>query len=217
MKKRNRIAERLASVYMTVKFSVIEAGYDSEIDWQENASFESITESYFLKEAAWVILSSGMREIVIRQKFPKISTAFFEWESAKRIVYNREKCYKKAILHFGHSKKIDAIIQVAKHVFENGFNNVCEEILKDGIQYIVKFPYMGPATSYHFAKNIGISVSKPDRHLKRIAKTVGYSCPKLMCEDIAQITGEKISVVDLILWRFATLNKNYLTYFCNSF
>jgi len=209
-------AEKLASVYMTVKFSVIEAGYDSEVDWQENTKFENITESYFIKEGAWVILSSGMREIIIRQKFPGISAAFFGWESAEKIVRNKEKCFEEAIQHFGHRKKINAIIQVAKHVLENGFNNVCEAILNESIQYIIKLPYMGPATSYHFAKNIGLPVSKPDRHLRRIAKTIGYSSPQLMCEDIAEVTGEKVSVIDLILWRFATLNRNYLTYFCNS-
>ena len=196
--------EKLASVYLTAKFSVIEAGYDSEIDWQENTHFENITESNFLKEGAWVILSCGMRETVIRQKFPKISTAFLEWESAEKIVERKEKCFEDAIQHFGHRKKIHAIIQVAKHVFKNGFNNVCKSISEEGIQYIMKLPYMGPATSYHFAKNIGFSLSKPDRHLRRIAKTAGYDSTELLCEDIASVTGEKVSVIDLILWRFAS-------------
>jgi hypothetical protein len=31
-----------------------------------------------------------------------------------------------------------------------------------------------------------------------------------LCADIARVTGEKVSVVDLVLWRFATLDSNYL-------
>ncbi len=209
------LLDRIACAYMSAKFFVIEAGYDSEIDWQETTKFENVTESYFLKEAAWVILSSGMRETIIRQKFPRITIAFFKWESAEKIVHNKEKCFHEAMQHFGHWKKINAIITVAKQVFENGFNNVCKAILEEGIQFIIKLPYMGPATSYHFAKNIGLSVAKPDRHLKRIAKTVGYTSPQEMCSDISGITGEMVSVVDLVLWRFATLKKDYLSYFCN--
>ena len=34
-----------------------------------------------------------------------------------------------------------------------------------------------------------------------------------MCRDIAQLIGDKISVVDVVLWRYATLDKNYLQLF----
>ncbi len=86
----------------------------------------------------------------------------------------------------------------------------------DGVDYIAQFPFMGPATSYHFAKNIGLPVAKPDRHLNRIASTVGYSNPHAMCQDIAQFIGDKISVVDLVMWRYATLDKNYLELFSDA-
>ena len=210
------LLDRIACAYMTAKSFVIDAGYHSEIDWQESIQFENIEESDFLREAAWVILSSGMRESIVRQKFPMISKAFFDWESAKKIMDNKKKCLEGALRYFGHRRKIESIIQISVHVHINGFDNVCLSIEKDGIEYIMKFPYMGPATSYHFAKNLGMPVSKPDRHLCRIAKTVGYSSPQLMCSDISQLTGEKVPVIDLIFWRFATLQNNYLSFFCNS-
>jgi hypothetical protein len=34
-----------------------------------------------------------------------------------------------------------------------------------------------------------------------------------MCADIADAIGEKLSVVDLVMWRYATLQKNYLELF----
>jgi len=210
------LLDRIACAYMTAKSFVIEAGFHSEIDWQESTQFENIEESDFLREAAWVILSSGMREAIVRQKFPLISKAFFDWESAEKIVGNKKQCRAGALRFFGHRKKIEAIIQVSAHVFLNGFDNVWLSIAKEGIEYIIQFPYMGPATSYHLAKNLGMEVSKPDRHLKRIAETVGYRSPQLMCSDIAQLTGDKVAVIDLILWRFATLQKNYRSYFYNS-
>ena len=133
-----------------------------EVDWQESLAFDQITEFDFLSEAAWVVLSSGMCESVIRKKFPRVSAAFFEWESAQKIAEYSADCSKVALCHFNHSKKIGAIIQIAVHVFERGFDLVREGIKQEGVNYIAQLPYMGPATSQHLAKNIGLQVAKPD-------------------------------------------------------
>lgn len=203
----------LFRAYMIAKERVIFCGYAHEIDWQDELSFDSITEQDFLREAAWVILSSGMRETVIRNKFPYISSAFYDWQSAKYIVRRNSKCRNEALTHFNNTPKINAIIKIATHISNNGFEIVHKKIECDGIEYISQFPYMGPATSYHLAKNIGLPVAKPDRHLKRIAAIVGYDSPHSMCIDIADLTGDKPSVVDLVLWRYATLCEDYLKIF----
>jgi hypothetical protein len=204
---------RLASAYMWAKRHVIEAGYAYEIDWQDAVAFDSITEKDFLREAAWVVLSCGMRESVIRGKFRAISLAFLEWESAEQIVTHRGACYEAALRYFNHSKKIEAILQIAEHVSESKFPVVQNFVQRDGVDYLMRLPYMGPATSRHFAKNIGLSMAKPDRHLKRIATKAGYLSPQLMCSDIADLVGDKVAVIDLVLWRYATLHKNYLDLF----
>jgi len=206
----------LVDIYLKLKKQVIEMGFGWEIDWQNNIRIFQVTESDFLREAAWVVLSSGMRESVIRQKFPSVSRAFFQWESAEKISKNQDVCEKDALSVFRHKKKIDAIIQICAHVFRTGYETVRREIEDLGVDYIIQFPYMGPATSFHFAKNIGLPVAKPDRHLSLIAKTVGYSSAQSMCEDISSVTGEKVSVVDVVLWRFASCERNYLSYFCDS-
>lgn len=208
---------RLADIFLRAKAVVIEEGFGAEIDWQNQIKLSQITEKDFLREAGWVILSSGMRETVVRQKFPHISAAFFDWETAEKIVRNKKKCTTQALKHFGHSGKIKAIVHVATHVFENDFESVRQGIEMTGVEYLTQLPYMGPATSYHFAKNIGLPVAKPDRHLTRIAEVAGYSSAQLMCADIAEITGERIPVIDLVFWRFATLERDYLSYFSNSF
>lgn len=50
--------------YLTIKRFVIDAGYASEVDWQADVEFDQTSESDFLREAAWVVLSSGFRECV---------------------------------------------------------------------------------------------------------------------------------------------------------
>lgn len=203
----------LARAYMSAKERVIESGYAHEIDWQDTLSFDFVTESYFLREAAWVVLSSGMRESVIRKKFPAISVAFLEWRSAGQIVNHQDECREAALASFNNQKKIDAIIKVAAQLVETGFECVKRRVWEEGIGYITQFPYMGPATSYHFAKNLGLPTAKPDRHLNRIAKAASYNTPQAMCVDIAEFIGDKVAVVDLVMWRYATLEKDYLNLF----
>lgn len=209
----NRTA--LTDRYLGAKETVIDRGFASEIDWQDSIDFYGITESDFLGEAAWVILSSGMREATIRRKFPEASKAFLDWRSAKEIILKRHLCYQRALTAFAHEGKIKAILHVAETVADMGFKAVREEIRKRDVAFLQEFPYLGPATSYHLAKNLGLNVVKPDRHLVRVSKTLGFDSPRALCQAIADSTGDKASVVDLVIWRFATIEKAYLAYFGN--
>ena len=93
-------SETLASIYMDLKEFVIRAGYDHEVDWQSDLNFECTTETDFLREAAWVVLSSGFRESVVRECFQRVSEAFLGWSSAKQIYARRELCWKSGDLCF---------------------------------------------------------------------------------------------------------------------
>ena len=209
------IGSDIVNKYNIVKQKVIERGYKAEISWQDGIQFSKITESDFLSEAAWVVLSSGMREAVIRGKFPEITKAFCNWKSAKQIVKNSKECRKKALAVFGHKLKIEAIITIAKIVSETGFESFKEQILIEDIEFIQTLPFMGKATSYHLAKNIGLDVVKPDRHLVRVAEATGYNSPLMLCEEISRIVGDRVSVIDIVIWRFATLYPDYVDYFSN--
>jgi len=209
----DRRTERLIAAYMTAKECVIEAGYADEIDWQDHLEFHDVTEQDFLRESAWVILSTGMRETVVRAKFPAVSEAFLNWASARAIVRHSEHCRQSALSVFGHEGKIEAILALAREVFQVGFDEVRKHMHVEGVDYLQSFPYLGPATSYHLAKNLGFDVVKPDRHLLRIAKQARYPSPDAMCRDISRVVGDRKSVVDVVLWRYATLNGCYLTTF----
>ena len=213
IRPRSRSRTKIVEIYLNAKEAVIEEGFAAEIDWQSKIRFSEITETDFLREAAWVVLSSGMREAVIRLKFPAISAAFYFWQSAKQVVRNSEECRGGALKIFRHRQKINAIINIAEQVSTQGFEIFKTRIQKKGIEFIQTLPFMGPATSYHLAKNMGLDVVKPDRHLVRVAAAAGYENPRLLCEEISKLVGDRISVIDLVIWRFATLNPNYLEYF----
>jgi len=159
----------LVDRYLLAKEILIQHGYAHEISWQDCVTFSDVTEQDFLREAAWVVLSAGMREVVIRRLFPKISAAFFEWESARRIATESERCRRLALRRFGNQRKIDSIIKIAEIVDSEGFDRMKVRISEQGPETLQGLPYIGPTTCYHLAKNIGLDVAKPDRHLLRVA------------------------------------------------
>jgi len=207
------VGNRLADAYLRAKEMVVEKGFAQEIASQAHLSLLSMTESDFLRECAWVVLCSGFRESIVRGIFSRLSTAFFSWQSASLIATNKNLCRERALRAFGSKRKIAAIIRIAEIVYRSGFRHIQPVLLLEPLRFIATLPMMGPATTLHLAKNLGLPLAKPDRHLVRIARAIGYSSPQHLCEDIATLVREHVSVVDLVLWRFATLHPHYLALF----
>ena len=67
----------LAAAYVKAKLKVLASGYAPEIAWQANLRFQELTERDLLRECAWVILSSGMREWVL-QKVSRYRAGFLQ-------------------------------------------------------------------------------------------------------------------------------------------
>ena len=201
--------ERVVGFYLLAKSVVVGEGFGEEIEWQDRVQFSEVSESQFLREAAWVVLSSGMREAVVRTKFPAFSLAFHNWLSARQISTNARQCRKSASLIFAHLRKINAIIEIARSIDRDGFDVFKHKIDSEGVIFLQSLPFIGPATSYHLGKNIGLDVVKPDRHLVRICALAGYASPIELCQKIASAVGDRVSVVDLVVWRYATLNPGY--------
>lgn len=208
--------EKILDFYLLAKGTVIDEGFGPEIEWQKKLNFSDLDESALLREAAWVVLSAGMRESVIRNKFADLSLAFYNWQSASKIARNARQCKSAALCVFAHPRKISSIIEIAESIYCSGFDAIRSKIASGGILFLQSLPYIGPATSCHLAKNIGLDFVKPDRHLLRISALAGYRDPVEMCNAISSSVGDSPSVVDLIVWRYATLNpgyKNFLTLF----
>jgi hypothetical protein len=200
---------RLAEAYLTAREHVVANGYAGEIDWQESRSIHRVTETEFLREAAWVVLSAGMAEAVIKRVFPAISCAFCSWKSAADIVSQSRYCEARARLSFDNPAKVRAILDIAATVASNTFFAFRDRLIQRGPSLLCTLPFIGPVTCLHLAKNLGLDVVKPDRHLVRMAKAAGMSDPAVLCEQIALVTGDCVATIDVVLWRYATLNRCY--------
>jgi hypothetical protein len=205
--------EAAAVAYLHAKRDVIGAGYEWEVAWQERASSEPITERRLLAEAGWVILSAGMSETVARKLFPLLSHCFYNWQSAERIVRHRTSCRRRALAVLRYERKVDAMIAFCEYVDRNGHDEIGRQLRVRGPEAIQGLPYLGPATSRHLAKNLGASIAKPDRHLLRISFAAGFESPDDMCKEVSDVVGDDPSVVDVVLWRYATLTRDYLERF----
>jgi hypothetical protein len=198
------MGQALEGLYRVAICATKEFGLERE--WQKKVLGCSFSERDLLREAAWVILCSGFSERVVRGRFDAISLCFCDWVSAEYIMRRAERCRSTAMAVFGSARKIGAIEDVCRYVCEHGFDTLSSCIQADPVRELRKLPFIGPVTSYHLAKNLGIDVVKPDRHLARLASKFGFGSAESMCTEIGHQVGEPASVVDIVLWRYCALS-----------
>jgi len=201
----------LFSFYLTAKERVIEEGYWPEICIDLGmVTHTDLTPSSFLREYAWVVLSAGLSERVVRARFPAVAEAFEWWTDPGFILRRSSACRRAALKAFGNQRKIDAILLTTQHVDGGRFRALKGALLEGRLDPLAELPFMGPATTRHLAKNLGANVAKPDRHLKRIALAAGFAETDDLCETLSACSGDTHAVVDSVLWRFAVLERGYL-------
>jgi hypothetical protein len=181
---------------------VTDSGLRHEIEWQRNLRFPDFDETDLLREAAWVVLCSGFREATVRRLFDYISLCFCDWESAAAIIESSSVCVRAASASFRNPAKLRAIVSIADSVNTQGFSGFKADVLASPIAALQRFPFVGPVTALHLAKNLGLEVVKPDRHLVRASERFGFADPLQLCRTISTACNEPLSVVDLVIWRF---------------
>lgn len=172
--------------YLTIKAKLVDIGYANEIDWAESLK-PCTSASNFMIETIWVILNSGMKNQVARKIMDR--------------VFNAIDLGNKVSSVFGHKGKASAIEYILSN-YDRLFKEYQEA--KDKLAYLETLPWIGKITKYHLARNLGFDVCKPDRHLERLAKQ-NNTTPHELCKELANITGDRIGVVDVVLWRAANL------------
>jgi len=191
-----------AEYYRVAKRSVLDQGFAQEIEWQAARDPSNVTETEFLREAAWVIYCSGFRELIVRKYFNYISLCFCDWSSAKSILERSRECINSAMHVLANQRKHEAVVSIAGRIDDLTFEAFKEALYTDPVTSLQRLPYIGPITSLHLAKNLGFEVAKPDRHLVRLTTSLGFEDVTSMCQEISAASGDPIQVVDIVLWRY---------------
>jgi len=177
-----------ASEYLTIKQKLIDSGYSDEIDWSENVAAPETPMQFFI-QYGWVVVNSGMKNQVAEKIWDRITEALAEGKSSSAV--------------FGHKGKTEAIDYVFNHR-DTIFREYQEA--SDKLAYFESLPWIGKITKWHLAKNVGMDVCKPDRHLVRIATRYNTD-PDKLCRRLSEETGDRIVTVDMVLWRAANLGR----------
>jgi hypothetical protein len=109
---------------------------------------------------------------------------------------------------FRNEAKLTALLTMAQMVAVRGFGTFKTQIVSDPLSALRSFPFIGPVTVYHLAKNLGLDVTKRDRHLVRASQKFGFRNPEGFCKAIAEVHHEPIKVIDLVIWRFLASGPN---------
>ena len=181
-----RVTAFSVSRYLDLKEQLAEMGFRGDVDWAEVVGPPQGATSFWI-EYTFVVCNSGMKAEVARGIFNRIRSAIARGELVSSV--------------FRHPGKASAI----QYVYEERLRWYRDyQMAGDKLAFLESMPWIGPITKYHLAKNFGLDVVKPDRHLVRIADAHG-SDPHTLCEEIAQVTGDRIGTVDVVLWRAAAL------------
>jgi hypothetical protein len=181
----------LIEFYQMARQEVIDLGFEADIAYTESLCFDNVTEKQFLCEYVWVVVNSGMKNTVGKQIFER-------WE-------------QQGLEAIGHLGKRGAIKQVTTdiHYYFGGLLQAT-----DKLAYLKMLPFIGDITKYHLARNLGIDCVKPDRHLVRLAALLHYDTPFNMCSEIKQQVPDRLGTIDIVLWRWCTLIRDYETLVC---
>lgn len=198
---------KLIALYLKGLGIVFTAGCAEELkrerDWRAPADKIS-----FLRHYAWVVFVSGFRERVIKQKWPRLTQVFLEW-NPEEIAHNESQVKEAALKIFNNKRKVEAILKVAKFLSTISWEKLESSLLsQQDINALTKLPFIANTTKYHLAKSLGWNVAKPDIHMRRIAEKYGFEGTangvNKLAERIEKLTGEKTRVIDYILWRAST-------------
>lgn len=187
--------------YLEAYGRVLEAGYAEDIHWADDLSRVKPDAHYVVNEGAWVILNSGFRYTVAKKLWPRLREAFHNFEPAAVSA----SCLPAARQVLRHEGKIGAMVQLAEIVRKEGIDTILADA-KDPPR-LTRLPWIGKITCWHLAKVLGADVVKPDVHLKRAAAAAGFPTALALCEIIREVSGDRLTVVDSVLWRYGQQQK----------
>lgn len=206
--------DELVRVYLRAKRLVVDCGYAHEVAWQ-SAAAEPLTPRRFVSEAAWVVLSTGMSESVVSRIFPRLASAFGDFDP-DWLAVNGPAARDRTLCVFGHERKIDSILRIADTARRLGADGLRHRML-DPEPFLLQLPYIGPVTWRHLAKNLGSPLAKADRHLVRFATATRRQSVDELCMEISSWLGDPIPVVDVVLWRWSVLHTRSCDHGCSGF
>jgi hypothetical protein len=189
-----------------------------------------VSDKDFFRECAWAIYVAGFRVETVRKKLPELGQAFFHWDY-QQVCSNITGVRDAARRAINRHDKADAVIQIAQWMCQTGWESIRRRLLEgltqdtqgnivpdpELITYLDNLPMIGEVSAIFILKNLGYDMAKPDTWLRKLAAKFDYPADKdgvqQFASDISQLTFERISVVETVLWN-ASSSKADLIFKC---
>lgn len=188
---------------MAWKLAKQDPEFMEEYKWLINVAVKTdiskLEKKEFLNRYAWVVYVSGFKVSIIDGIWEALKEAFYGFSPEKI----QDACIHRAMKEFRHERKARAVVDTANILRQMNWGAFAEEYLSS-LSRMERLPFIGPATRYHLARNLGMGYAKPDRHLLRIAEYCGFGDDvQGLCGHIAKKKRILVGVVDSVLWFLA--------------
>ena len=203
----------LIEMFNSALSRIIDRGWAHEVGHYRQLKFDQVDGNYFFGEYAHCVYASGWKWANVDKYWPELTRAYRDWDYME-VGKHASEVRIRALAIISHPKKVDAILSCAEKLKSWGWPDFKRWL--ETIDLLVtpgRLGYVGPATRYHLARNIGADVAKPDRYMLDLANKYGY--PKTdagvqaLAKRISQLCAERVGVVDVVLWRDAEGSRYY--------
>lgn len=204
--------ERLLAYYDVALHEVEEREARWFLDWvrklRKPTEFEP---RFFLSEYTFIVSTAGFRESTVQRRFPALKEALrgFDPDALRGMTFaDIEGAYMRAMLANRNKAHAVAKVLTTYAARPSRVRELLERLerTKDP-DVLTQLPYIGNALKYHFSRNLGLDVAKPDVHMLRLARRFGYSPDaagvQAMCEYVGSRRHERVGAVDYVLWYLA--------------
>ena len=177
------LISEIIDYYADAREYCVKAGYSWEIDAVQNRYFKDVDAPAFLEAYVFCVFNVGMKNQIAQKMYEK---------------FLNSDCNLTSI---GHPYKRTAIGEaIEKFPFWYASLLNCSTDI-ERVEFLDTLPMIGAITKYHLARNLGMDVAKPDRHLVRLMTKFQFEDVQEMCKYVSDITGDRIGTVDVVLWR----------------
>ncbi len=202
------------------------------MDYYRNIALNDMTNSDIYAEICWIAYSSGFRYDIIKKYWTSIRKElyFFDIHKVASFIddidyYSQRICKNSG---FKNVRKAQWCIKNAVRMIEldsekcnyGGFKGYLLELSQKGPDELVemtprlledfKFNGIGKVTIFHFLKNIGINIFKPDIHVRRILTNLGFiEKEKSSMRDIYNVMKDISEKMDIEVVELDTLLFSY--------
>ena len=197
--------QQLVDLYESALHRVIERGWGDEVQYFRELTFDKVDGRFFFREYAFCVYASGFSNYVLNSKWEGLSKAYKNWNYEK-VCQSMDEVRDEALKFINFKRKVEAILECAQKLNDRGWPRFKDWL--QGMNLLIKpgqLKFIGPATRYHLARNIGANVAKPDRYMLDRAAKYGYPLTDKGVQQfaiyLAKLVGERVGVVDYVLWR----------------